>query len=71
MGIDSGVKGQLPLKKGVEPYSKCPYSNIRSQQRSQISGYHISVDAVIKDKIFNTQNIVYIIEIFQLKKKRI
>ena len=25
-------------------------------------GYHISVDALIKDNIFNTQNIVYIIE---------
>ena len=48
----------------MELYSKCPYSNIRSQQRIQIS-----VDAVIKDKIFQTQNIVHIIEIFQLKKK--
>ena len=36
---------------GVEPYIKCPYSNPRSQQR-----IHISVDAVIMDNIFNTQN---------------
>ena len=41
---------------GVEPYSKCPYSNHQSQQRIQNLGYHISVDAVIRDKIFNTQN---------------
>ena len=41
---------------GVEPYSKCPFSNHQSQQRIQISGYHISLDAVIRDKIFNTQN---------------
>ena len=42
--------------------------SIRSQQRIQISGCHISIDVVIKDKIFNTQIIVYLIEIFQLKK---
>ena len=41
---------------GVEPYSKCPFSNHQSQQRIQILGYHISVDAVIRDEIFNTQN---------------
>ena len=41
---------------GVEPYSKCPSSNHQSQQRIQILGYHIFVDAVIRDKIFNTQN---------------
>ena len=39
---------------GVEPYSKCPFSNHQSQQRIQILGYHISVDAVIRDKIFKT-----------------
>ena len=64
----------LALFIGVEPYSKCPYSNHHSHQRIQILGYHISVDAVLKDKIFNTQNIVYIIEIkrhyyYQLSKK--
>ena len=41
---------------GVEPYSKCPFSNHQSQQRIQILGYHISVVAVIRDNIFNTQN---------------
>ena len=41
---------------GVEPYSKCPFSNHQSQQRIQILGYLISEDAVIRDKIFNTQN---------------
>ena len=52
---------------GVEPYSKCPFSNHQSQQRIQILGYHNSVDAVIRDKIFNTQNN----EFFNWKKKRI
>ena len=33
-----------------EPYSKCPFSNHRSQQRLQLLGYYISVDAVIRDK---------------------
>ena len=41
---------------GVEPYGKCPLSNHQSQQGIQIFGYHISIDAVIRDKIFNTQN---------------
>ena len=35
----------------VEPYSKCPFSNNQSQQRIQILGYHISVDAVIREDI--------------------
>ena len=48
---------------GVEPYSKCPFSNNQCQ-RIQILGYHISVDAIIRDKIFNTQNNKF----FQLKK---
>ena len=30
-------------------YSKCPFSNHQSQQQIQILGYHISVDAVIRD----------------------
>ena len=36
---------------GVEPYSKCPFSNNQYQQRIQFLGYHISVDAVIRDNI--------------------
>ena len=51
-------------KDGVEPYSKCPFSDHQSQQRIQILGYHISVDSEIRDKIFNTQNN----EFFNLKK---
>ena len=50
---------------GVEPYSKYPFSKHQSQQRIQILGYHIYVDAVIRDKIFNTQNN----EFFNWKKK--
>ena len=65
----------MVVKGGVEPYSKCPFSNHQSQQRIQwnhtanvhlattslkegiqILWYHISVDAVIRDKILNTQN---------------
>ena len=42
------------FKGGVEPYSKCPFSNNQSQQRNQITGYNISVDAVIRG---NTRNI--------------
>ena len=46
-----------PFQKiGLEPYCKCPFSNHQSQQRIQILGYHIFVDALIRDKIFNTQN---------------
>ena len=43
-------------QRGVEPYSKCSFSNHQSQQRIQIFGYHISVDAVMRDKIFHMQN---------------
>ena len=41
----------LNFLKCVEPYSKCPFSNNQCQQRIQILGYYISVDAVIRDKI--------------------
>ena len=52
-----GVQGRMrPRSACVEPYSKCPFSNHQSQQQIQILGYHISVDTVIRDKIFNTQN---------------
>ena len=43
------------VNNGKEPYSKCPFSNHQSRQRIQIHGYHIYVDAVIRDKIFNMQ----------------
>ena len=51
----------------MEPFSKCPFSNHQSQQRIQILGYHISLDTVIRDKIFNTQKS----EFFNRKKTRI
>ena len=40
----------------MKPYSKCPFSNNQSQQQIQMLWYHNSVDAVIRDKIFHTQN---------------
>ena len=40
----------------VEPNSKCPFSNHNSQQRIKILRYHISVDALMRDNKFNTQN---------------
>ena len=50
---------------GVEPYSKCPFSNHQSQQRIQISEYHISVDRVIS----RIKNFTHKITNFSIEKK--
>ena len=42
-------------------------TTMQSQQQIQILGYHISVDAAIRDKIFNTKNN----EFFNWKKIRV
>ena len=47
---------------GVETIRKWPFSNHQSQQRIQILGYHISVDAVIRKKYLTRKIMNFLIE---------